>query len=302
MPTPARRRRRFGSARPDCSCGPAWCISPPASRSSSAAVACCPICVRPLSCTPWSTRSPSACCCSSSGGVASGIGILFVVPVGAMALLADSRDAFLLAALATLALFAQQIGGHVTGTAGPSDYPGDRHSRRHRLPRGVARLADRAPPARHRSHGAAPAGRSRQSRAAVAIHRAEPAREHRGRRPRKPHPPHQRIRGGAARRSQRLSRRAARRSLAAAALPTRNLAAAYRRRGDAGLADLRRGRRRPRGPAAFRAARRLRAHAGHRVPRRHRIAGGQDPAVQARGARPPFRQHRARNPQSRSAP
>ncbi len=36
----------------------------------------------------------------SSGGMASGLGILFVVPVGAMALLADSRDAFLLAALA----------------------------------------------------------------------------------------------------------------------------------------------------------------------------------------------------------
>ena len=34
----------------------------------------------------------------SSGGVASGLGILFVVPVGAMALLADSRDAFVLAA------------------------------------------------------------------------------------------------------------------------------------------------------------------------------------------------------------
>jgi len=59
----------------------------------------------------------------SSGGVTSGIGILFVVPVGAMALLADSRDAFLLAALVTMALFAQQIGGHVTGTASPYDYP-----------------------------------------------------------------------------------------------------------------------------------------------------------------------------------
>ncbi len=59
----------------------------------------------------------------SSGGVSSGIGILFVVPVGAMALLADSRDAFLLAALATLALLAQQIGGHVTGTAESFDYP-----------------------------------------------------------------------------------------------------------------------------------------------------------------------------------
>jgi two-component system sensor histidine kinase PilS (NtrC family) len=59
----------------------------------------------------------------SSGGVASGLGILFVVPVGAMALLADNRDAFLLAALATLALFAQQVAAHLTGLASPSDYP-----------------------------------------------------------------------------------------------------------------------------------------------------------------------------------
>jgi two-component system sensor histidine kinase PilS (NtrC family) len=59
----------------------------------------------------------------SSGGVASGIGILFVVPVGAMALLADSRDAFVLAALATLALFAQQLGSHMLGQAGITDYP-----------------------------------------------------------------------------------------------------------------------------------------------------------------------------------
>jgi two-component system sensor histidine kinase PilS (NtrC family) len=59
----------------------------------------------------------------SSGGVASGLGILFVVPVGAMALLADSRDAFVLAALATLALFAQQVGSHVAGSTDSSDYP-----------------------------------------------------------------------------------------------------------------------------------------------------------------------------------
>jgi len=59
----------------------------------------------------------------SSGGVASNLGILFVVPVGAMALLADSRDAFLLAAMAALALLLQQIGGHVTGTASGYDYP-----------------------------------------------------------------------------------------------------------------------------------------------------------------------------------
>ena len=39
-----------------------------------------------------------------------------------MALLADSRDAFVLAALATLALFAQQIGSHLLGDAVVSDY------------------------------------------------------------------------------------------------------------------------------------------------------------------------------------
>jgi two-component system sensor histidine kinase PilS (NtrC family) len=59
----------------------------------------------------------------ASGGVSSGLGILFVVPVGAMALLADSRDAFLLAAIATLALFAQQIASHLLGYAGLYDYP-----------------------------------------------------------------------------------------------------------------------------------------------------------------------------------
>src|SRR5262245_34940884 len=58
----------------------------------------------------------------SSGGASSGLGILFVVPVGAMALLADSRDAFMLAALAALALLFQQIGAHVTNNAAPSDY------------------------------------------------------------------------------------------------------------------------------------------------------------------------------------
>ncbi len=58
----------------------------------------------------------------SSGGAVSGLGILFVVPVGAMALLADSRDAFLLAALAAIALLVQQIAGQLTGTANTSEY------------------------------------------------------------------------------------------------------------------------------------------------------------------------------------
>lgn len=53
----------------------------------------------------------------ASGGISSGLGILFVVPVGAMALLADSRDTLLLAALATLALLGQQVATHMLGNA-----------------------------------------------------------------------------------------------------------------------------------------------------------------------------------------
>ncbi|HET7811219.1 MAG TPA: PAS domain-containing sensor histidine kinase [Steroidobacteraceae bacterium] len=58
----------------------------------------------------------------ASGGASSGLGILLVVPVGAMALLADSRDAFVLAALATLMLLLQQVGAHLTSGASPTDY------------------------------------------------------------------------------------------------------------------------------------------------------------------------------------
>jgi two-component system sensor histidine kinase PilS (NtrC family) len=43
------------------------------------------------------------------GGVNSGLGILLVLPVGAMALLAEESDTYLLSAIATLALLAQQI-------------------------------------------------------------------------------------------------------------------------------------------------------------------------------------------------
>jgi len=43
------------------------------------------------------------------GGVNSGLGILLVLPVGAIALLAEESDTYLLAAIATLALLAQQI-------------------------------------------------------------------------------------------------------------------------------------------------------------------------------------------------
>jgi len=59
----------------------------------------------------------------ASGGVASGLGILLVLPVGAMAILAGSRDVFLIAAVAACGVLVQQIAVCVHGDAPASDYP-----------------------------------------------------------------------------------------------------------------------------------------------------------------------------------
>ncbi|HEY2591437.1 MAG TPA: histidine kinase dimerization/phospho-acceptor domain-containing protein, partial [Steroidobacteraceae bacterium] len=58
----------------------------------------------------------------ASGGAASGLGILLVLPVGAMAILAGSRDVFLIAAVAALGVLAQQIALYVQGEAPAADY------------------------------------------------------------------------------------------------------------------------------------------------------------------------------------
>jgi two-component system sensor histidine kinase PilS (NtrC family) len=58
----------------------------------------------------------------ASGGVASGLGILLVLPVGAMAVLADHRDAFLIAAVAALGVLVQQIFVGLSESAPSADY------------------------------------------------------------------------------------------------------------------------------------------------------------------------------------
>jgi two-component system sensor histidine kinase PilS (NtrC family) len=58
----------------------------------------------------------------TSGGAGSGLGILLVLPVGAMALLGRTKDAFLVPAIATLGLLAQQIAANLVGYAPPTDY------------------------------------------------------------------------------------------------------------------------------------------------------------------------------------
>jgi two-component system sensor histidine kinase PilS (NtrC family) len=58
----------------------------------------------------------------SAGGVDSGLGILLVLPVGAMAVLADSRDAFLIAAASALGVLIQQTLAYFGGDAPGSDF------------------------------------------------------------------------------------------------------------------------------------------------------------------------------------
>jgi len=58
----------------------------------------------------------------SCGGVASGLGILLVLPVGAMAVLADSRDAFLIAAIAALSVLVQQTFSYFTDFVPGTDF------------------------------------------------------------------------------------------------------------------------------------------------------------------------------------
>jgi two-component system, NtrC family, sensor histidine kinase PilS len=58
-----------------------------------------------------------------SGGAGSGLGILLVIPVGAMALLGEGRTAFANAAIAALGILAQQIFSVAFGNAPSADYP-----------------------------------------------------------------------------------------------------------------------------------------------------------------------------------
>jgi two-component system, NtrC family, sensor histidine kinase PilS len=59
----------------------------------------------------------------ASGGVASNLGVLLVVPVGSMAMLAVGREELAVAAIASLAILVQQIACQTAGYAGMGDYP-----------------------------------------------------------------------------------------------------------------------------------------------------------------------------------
>jgi len=58
----------------------------------------------------------------ASGGVSSGLGILLVLPVGATAVLAENKDAFLFAAISAISVLLQQIFVNLDGSAPSTDY------------------------------------------------------------------------------------------------------------------------------------------------------------------------------------
>ena len=58
----------------------------------------------------------------ASGGAASGLGILLVLPVFALTVLAGPRDALLIAAVAALAILVQQVFVGMTNVSAPTDY------------------------------------------------------------------------------------------------------------------------------------------------------------------------------------
>jgi two-component system, NtrC family, sensor histidine kinase PilS len=58
----------------------------------------------------------------AGGGISSGLGILLVLPVAALAVLADHRDSFLIAAVAALGVLVQQVFVSLADTTPTSDY------------------------------------------------------------------------------------------------------------------------------------------------------------------------------------
>ncbi len=59
----------------------------------------------------------------ASGGVASNLAMLLVIPVGSMALLAVGREGLVIAAMAALAILVQQIASQAEGFSTVNDYP-----------------------------------------------------------------------------------------------------------------------------------------------------------------------------------
>ena len=177
-----------GHANPPCSWRPASPTSPPpccwSSRDGCIGRACAS--------SPWSmpawTRSRSGSF-SMRAAVSRAVSpSCWCCPVLALTVLADRRDALLIAAVGALAVLVQQVFVGLTRRQlglGVCDgrIPGPGAVRRR-----TRHVAGRQPLARERGAGPSPGARPREHGAAVAVHRAAPAGEHPGHRRAGSHP------------------------------------------------------------------------------------------------------------------
>ncbi len=130
----------------------------------------------------------------AAGGISSGLGILLVLPVAALAVLADHRDAFLIAAVAALGVLVQQVFVTWADNTPTTDYTAAGVLGVVLFGIALSLWPGGESPARERSADAQTRARSRQSRTALAIHSAALAREPAGHRLGRPHSAHQRVR------------------------------------------------------------------------------------------------------------
>ena len=234
----------------------------------------------------------------ASGGVSSNLGILLVIPVGSMALLAVGREALVIAAMAALAILAQQIASQLDGFSAIGDYP-----LAGVMGAIIFLVAASAWPV---------ANRLRESEAQVRRQEVDLANlaqlsqyiVQRLRESILVVDPTDRIRLINESAAEMLGDAVAvpgallGRSVAAPAVPADDVAQHGRGTPGRGAARHLCGRRRrAHHRAAFRAARRGRTRAGADLPRGHQRARRARAAIEARGAGPAHRQHRARDPQ-----
>ena len=197
--------------------------------------------------------SPSGFCCTLRAASRAALEFCWFSRCLALAVLADRRDAFLIAAVAALAVLMQQVFVGITDAAPASDYATAGLLGAVLFVIALAtwpvaiRLRESDALVRRQEAG------PRQPCAALPVHRAAPAREYPGDRRAGSHPPHQRVRRRDSRRRACLSGRPARRSLAPTPFSPRVMAPAGRRAAAARRPDFhRRGRRARDSPALCR--------------------------------------------------
>ncbi len=113
----------------------------------------------------------------ASSGVESGLGILVLLPVAAMAMLVSHRDALFMGASPTVAVLVQQLARELAPGSDSGGYVPAGVLGVVILPRGAAAAPAHPAPDTERGAVAAAGSGPRESRATVAVHRRQAARE-----------------------------------------------------------------------------------------------------------------------------